>query len=75
MAKERIWKIHGSCTVPNGNLFMDVTFETIAFAEDAGAAWLEFQKPYEGAKWFEISVTEVKGNECGKRVSGTHQVV
>lgn len=75
MANERIWNIRCSGTISNGDKFQDVEFEMLAFAEDAGAAWMRFQKDLEGVKWYEISVTEVKRNERSQGISGTHQMV
>ena len=68
MDKARIWKIRCSGTISNGDKFQDVEFEMLGFAEDAGAAWMRFQKDLEGVKWYEISVTEVKGNERSQRI-------
>lgn len=60
MAEVRIWNVCCSGKMPDGDNFMDVNFEMLAFAEDAGAAWLQFQNDSNKVKWHEISVTEVK---------------
>ena len=75
MTKERIWNIHCSGTISNGDKSLNVEYAMHRLAEDAGAAWMQFQKDLEGVKWYEISVTEVKSNERSEGISGTHQMV
>ena len=63
MDKERNWQVYAERKVLHCGMYLNASYETTVTAEDAGMAWLRFQKAYEGYKWHEISVTEVKVNE------------
>ena len=59
MAKDRKWNVYAERKASHCGMYLNVAYESTIIAEDAGDAWLKFQKAYEGYTWHEISVTEV----------------